>query len=182
MAGGDLTLPDGLELTPIGPEWLTSLWPMKELDSSIGSIILTLGIYAGLLVAALILMYLTKTFMPKVLNKLFPFAFVLASIGILASAYFSFATWNQPKGISDHAMGIQATKVLNWASAQNVNMDNANAWRLLCHQYDHKNTYCNPKDSPSVYYQAKPVQVHLEKKSNGTYELYDFKNKTPLIK
>lgn len=181
MAAGDLTLPEGLELKSIGPEWLTSLWPMNELDSSINSIIMTLGIYTGLLVAALVLMYLTKTFMPKILNKIFPFLFMVAAVGILASAYFSFATWNQPKGISDHAMGIQATKVINWASTQNVSMDNETVWKLLCFHYDDKNQYCTGA-IPSVYYKGSPVQVHLETNSNGTVYLYDFKNKVPLGK
>lgn len=181
MAAGDLTLPDGLQLTPVGPEWLTSLWPMNELDSSIGSIITTLGIYAGLLAGAFILMYLTKTFMPKILNKIFPFLCLAAAAGILASAYFSFATWNQPKGISDHAMGIQATKVTNWASTQNVSMDNKTVWQLLCFRYDDKNKHCT-KETPAVYYKGNPVQVHLETNSNGTVYLYDFKNKVPLGK
>lgn len=181
MAAGDLTLPDGLKLTPLGPEWLTSQWPMKELDSSIESIITTLGIYAGLLAAAFILMYMTKTFMPKILNKIFPFLCLVAAAAILASAYFSFTTWNQPKGISDHAMGVQATKVTNWASTQNVSMDNETVWKLLCFHYDSKNKHCKG-ETPSVYYRGAPVQVHFEKHSNGTVYLYDFKNKVPLGK
>lgn len=181
MAAGDLILPDGLDLKPVGPEWLTSLWPMTDLDSSIGSIIATLGIYVGLLTAAFILMYLTKTFMPKILNKVFPFLFMVAAAGIVASAYFSFATWTQEKGISDYAMGIEATKVSNWALTQNVSMDNETVWKLLCFHYDGKNKYCSGA-TPTVYYQGTPVQVHLETNNNGTVYLYDFKNKVPLGK
>lgn len=179
MTNDDLALPEGLQLDPIGPSWLTSVWPMTNLDSSIGSIISTLSIYAGLFFAALILAYFSKTFLPRFLNKFFSFAFLMASVAVVVSAGFAFTTWNQEKGIGDKAMGIEVTKTLAWLPTQNASMDSDSTWKLVCFYYDGKNKNCTG-ESPTAIVKGQKVQVHLEKSPNGKFYLYDFKNKIPL--
>lgn len=179
MANGDLNLPDGLKLKGMDPQWLTNLWPMNELDSSIGSIITTLSIYAGLFAGALILAYVAKSFLPRVLNKIVSTLLILGAVGVAVSAGFAFATWSQPDAVSDHALGVEVAKTTQWLSTQHVSMDNAQTWNLLCFYYEAKNANCKGT-SPIAISKGQKIQVHLEKNADGSFYLYDFKNKIPL--
>ena len=181
MADNTLFLPDGLELEQIEPKWLTGLWPMTSMDSSIGSIILTLSIYLVILVAAIFLSYVAKATLPKILNKLVSLCFIAVALGALASGALAFTTWGTETPIGDKAMGTQVTKVTQWMSPQGVSADNRQAWNLVCHYYDQKNENCNEDNVPTVMYKGQKKEVHLEKNDDGSIYLYLFKDKVPLV-
>lgn len=181
MADNTLFLPDGLELKQIEPTWLTGLWPMTSMDSSIGSIIMTLAIYLMILVAAIFLSYVAKATLPKILNKLVSLCFIAVALASLASGALAFATWNAEAPIGDKAMGVQVSKVTQWMSPQGVTADNRQTWNLVCHYYDQKNDNCDEDNVPTVMYKGKQEEVHLEKNEDGSIYLYIFEDKVPLV-
>lgn len=181
MADNTLFLPDGLELEQIEPKWLTGLWPMTEMDSSIGSIIMTLAIYLVILIAAIFLSYVAKATFPKILNKLVSLAFIGVALAAIASGALAFATWSAEAPIGNKAMGTQVAKVTQWMSPQGVSADNRQTWNLVCHYYDQKNSNCDEDNVPTVMYKGQKREVHLEKNNDGSVYLYIFADKVPLV-
>lgn len=181
MSSNDiLILPDGLELTPMEPTWLTTLWPMNEMTSSIGSVIMTIGIYLLIAVTAFVIAYFAKTFLPNFLKKFVPFLFVVTAIAALVSASLAFVTWSKDDGIDKKAIAVQVSRVATWLPTQGVSADNAETWNLVCFFYDGKNEYCTGA-APKVQYKGGTVKVHLEKNADGTIYLYKYADKVPLI-
>lgn len=181
MADNTLFLPDGLELKQIEPTWLTGLWPMTSMDSSIGSVIMTLGIYFLIMVAAIFLSYVAKATFPKILNKLVSLCFIVVALASLASGALAFTTWAGEAPIGDKAMGTQVSKVSQWMSGQGVSADNRQTWNLVCHYYDQKNDNCHEDNVPTVIYKGQKREVHLEKNNDGSVYLYIFADKVPLV-
>ncbi|MBC9705795.1 MAG: hypothetical protein H9W81_12660 [Enterococcus sp.] len=176
-----LFLPDGLELEQIEPKWLTGLWPMTSMDSSIGSIIMTLGIYLVIAIAAVFLSYVVKATFPKILNRIVSLGLIAVTLAALASGALAFTTWAGKSPIGDEAMGTQVTKVTRWMAGQGVSADNRQAWNLVCHYYDQKNDNCDEDNVPVVVYRGQKEKVHLEKNNDGSVYLYVFADKVPLI-
>lgn len=181
MAGNVLYLPDGLTLEQIEPTWLTSLWPMTNLDSSLGSIIMTLGIYVLIFFVAVFMAFVAKATFHRYFKKLGSLAFIVLGLGSLASGALAFTMWNAEDSISNKEMGVQVAKVSQWMGSQGVSADNRQTWDLVCHFYDHKNENCDDNNVPVVMYKGQKKEVHLEKNNDGSIYLYVFADRVPLV-
>lgn len=173
------TLPDGLAVNRLGPDWLKNLWPYNGLDSSLQSLMGTLAILVGLLAAALILSFIARG-LPRVLNVLGPLVGLTLAAAIAASGFFTVQSWQSPNAISDTTMTQAATTTSKWLTAKGADADNRQVWDLLCDYYHHKNHYCDSKKKPEVRWKGEMRTVKLLKQSNGSYELVDTKNQVPL--
>lgn len=173
------TLPDGLAVNRLGPEWLKNIWPYNALDSSLQSLMGTLAILVGLLAAALIISFVSRSF-PRVLNVILPIIGMSAAAVIAAMGFFTVQSWQSPKAISDTTMTQAATTTTQWLVAKGADADNRQVWDLVCEYYNHKNHYCNEDVKPVVRWKGELRTVKLTKMDNGTYELIDTKNQVPL--
>lgn len=149
------------------------------MDSSLGSIMLTLAIYVGLAVVALILFVVTKA-LPKWWGKIVPvLAFGLGAV-IVFGGYTAYGEWNTKKNINTDAMAVVVGKTAEWVNFQNISLDNRGAWDLVCTYYGDKNKYCRTIN-PTINYKGNLIQVKLAKAPNGSMQLVDAKNSAPVI-
>lgn len=175
-----LYMPQGLPVNPVDPLWLSTSWPMSTLESSIASVISVMGIFAGIAIVAFILAVVAKTFLPKVLNRIVQFSLIAVAALGLAGAGLSLVSWNADNNISDHAMGVQVAKLMDWASVRGVTMDLQSAWDLTCGLYEEKNENCRDTH-PTVQYQGESKEVRLERMPEGNVVLYDFEELIPFV-
>lgn len=180
MDENKLYMPQGLPVNPIGPEWVGDLWPLSILDSSIGSVIMVIGICLGIAVAAFILSFIAKTFLPKVLNKMGQYLLILVGLAGLVGIGFTFMSWSAEDSISDVPLGQQVTRVIDWSNTKGVTMDLQSGWDLVCGYYDEKNSHCRDTH-PTVQYKGVSKEVRLERVSEGNVVLYDFEELIPFV-
>lgn len=173
------TLPDGLAVNRLGPEWLRNFWPYNSLDSSLQSLMGTLAILVGLFAAALIIAFIARAF-PRFLNVLVPLIGVSVAAVIGLTAFFTVQSWQSPQAISDATMTQATTTTSKWLVSKGADADNRQVWDLVCEYYNHKNHYCNEEVKPAVRWKGEMRTVKLVKMDNGTYELIDTKNQVPL--
>lgn len=174
----NFTIPDGLPLNPIDPQWLTHLWPTTSMNSSLGSVMLTLAIYVGLLVAALILFLVTKA-LPKWWGKIVPVLVFGVGAVIAFGGYTAYGEWNTKQNINTDAMAVEVGKTAEWVNLQNISLDNRGAWDLVCTYYGDKNKYCRTIN-PTINYKGSIITIKLMKTENGSIQLVDAKTSSPV--
>ena len=175
----NFTIPDGLPLNPIDPQWVTNLWPTTSMNSSLGSVMLTLAIYVGLLAAALILFLVAKA-LPKWWGHIVPvLVFGLGAV-IAFGGYTAYGQWNTKQNINTDAMAVEVGKTAEWVNLQNISLDNRGAWDLVCTYYADKNKYCRTIN-PTVNYMGNLIEIKLLKGEDGNLKLVDAKTSAPLL-
>lgn len=173
------TLADGLGINPIGPDWLTHVWPFTILNSSLMSIMTVLAIYVGLIIACIIFGFVSRA-MPKFLNILVPVLAWSSAIFFAASGVFAYQSWSQPSAIADTAISKTANETAVWLSGKGVSATSQQVWDLTCEFYGWKNHYCTPDLEPTITDQGMSRRVRMLKQSNGTIILMDTKNQVEI--
>jgi hypothetical protein len=140
---------------------------------------LTLAIYVGLAVAALILFVITKA-LPKWWGKIVPMLVFGLGAVIVFAGYTAYGEWNTKQNINTDAMAGIVGKTAEWVNLQNISLDNRGAWDLVCTYYGDKNKYCRTIN-PTINYKGSMIQIKLFKTENGTIQLVDSKNNEPLL-
>lgn len=176
-----LFLPDGLPVTASEPEWLSEAWPMSMLDSSIGSLIVVILIFAGLSAVFFLISLLSKAFLPHTLKGLVRAVFLLLGVGSLVASVLTVMSWNREHSIGDYDMGVQVLKVSEWLDTKGVQVDNRTAWDLVCEFYDEKNSHCRDQ-RVTVEYKKQREHVNLQRvPDGGNVALYDYEELVPLV-
>lgn len=175
----NFTMPDGLPLNPIDPQWASHLWPTTSMDSSLGSVMMTLAIYVGLAAVALILFLVTKA-LPKWWGKIVPVLVFGVGAAIVFAGYTAYGEWNTKQNINTDAMAAQVGRTAEWVNLQNISLDNRGAWDLVCTYYGNKNKYCRTIN-PTINYKGNVMEVKLFKTAGGQIQLVDAKNNTPVL-
>lgn len=179
----NLRLPDGLPISGFTPEWLGDLWPFTTLTSDVGSIMKVLLICVGLAIVSFVLLYLAKTFLPGRVGKfLGKSVFFVLGISLLAGGALGVMSWKQEYKISDYEMGLQVTKVMDYAKVNGASIDNRTAWDLTCDYYDNANDNCRPGQHATTRYKGIQTKVKLERADDGTVEMLDYEKLLPLFR
>lgn len=177
----DFYLPKGLPLEATTPEWLWEIYPFKNLDSSMGSLITMILIGVALAIASFGLSLLAKAFLPRVLKFIGKAFFVLLSLSLVAGVVTGVMAWNAENNISDETLGKQVTRTSEWMKTQNVNADNRTIWDLVCFKYDNKNENCRDGAHATVTYKGQKKKVRLETQDDNSVILWDYEKSMPLI-
>lgn len=175
----DFTLADGLSINPVGPDWLTHIWPFTILNSSLMSIMTVLAIYVGLILFCIIFAFGSRS-MPKVLNILVPVIAGAAAIFFALSGFLAYQSWSQPSAISDKAISKTANETAVWLSTKGVSASSQQVWDLTCEFYNWKNHYCTPNLEPTISNNGTSLRVRMLKHGDGTIVLMDTKNQNEI--
>ena len=148
------------------------------MNSSLTSVMLTLAIYVGMAIGALILFVVTKA-LPKWWGRIVPVLMFGLGAVIVFAGYTAYGQWNTKQNINTDAMAAQVGRTAEWVNLQNISLDNRGAWDLVCTYYGDKNKYCRTVN-PSINYKGNVIQIKLFKDGTGKIQLVDAKNAVPL--
>lgn len=182
MVGTDknLTLDDGLALSPVTPDFLNSIWPVTALDSSLGSLMLFITIVVLVFIVATVLAIIGRG-MPKVKGGFFTTLFALVALFAGFVGFQGVQHWNSEDSVEEYSLGQAADKTNDWLYANNITASRAQTVDLVCDYYEAKSKFCIDRQAVAKVGRTDERMVKLSKGNNGFMVLTDIKNQIPLI-
>lgn len=178
-ADKDITLPDGVDLAPMTPDFLNKVWPIYTLDSSMGSLLLVGTIFIVAVIVALILGFIGRG-MPRVRGAIFSTLFFGLAIAIAGAGYLTIKHWHAPNAVSEPALAEINLKTHNWLQANDVNVSQRQSLDLVCEYYELKSNFCTGAQPMSkISGTERPIKMH--KGQDGYMALIDAKHQIPLL-
>lgn len=172
----DITLPDGLKLNPVEPDFLNQVWPVPMLDSSMGSLLLVGTIFIGALIACVVLFFIGRAF-DGWKGALFSGTFLLAGLFVGFTAFVSIQHWNAPNSVNEQSLAVAKDTTYNWLRGNRVPVTERQALDLVCAYYEAKSPFCT--GATPVDQDERPLKMH--KGNDNTMVLLDDKNQIPII-
>lgn len=178
-ADKDITLPDGIDLAPMQPDFLNNIWPINIMDSSMGSLLTVGTIFVGALIAAIVLGVIGRG-MPRIRGAFFSTLFFGLALAIGATGFLTIKHWNAPNSISEAALADVNVKTYNWLLANKINVTQRQSLDLVCEYYEAKSSFCTGAQ-PVAKLGGGERQIKMNKGNNGFMVLIDSKNQIPLL-
>lgn len=176
----NLTLPDGLELNPLTPDFLNKVWPVPMLDSSLGSLMLFITIIAIAFIVFGVLALIGRGMSgPK--GAIFTGFFTIAALFAGFVGFQGVQHWRAEDSIKEYALGQAADKANNWLYANGISATRAQSVDLVCDYYEAKSRFCTGRQAVGKVTPSDERQIKLSKGNNDFMVLTDIKNQLPLI-
>ena len=178
-ADKDITLPDGLGLSPVAPDFLNNIWPINTMDSSMGSL-LTVGTVFVVAIIVCIVLGVIGRGMPRVRGAIFSTLFFGLALAIGGAGFITIKHWNEPNSVSEASIADVNTKTYNWLLANKIDVSQRQSLDLVCDYYEAKSSFCTGAQ-PKAKLGGGERQIKMNKGNNGYMVLIDSKNQIPLI-
>lgn len=181
MVGTDknLTLEDGLELSPVTPDFLNSIWPVTALDSSLGSLMLFITVIAIVFIVSVVLALIGRG-MPKVKGGFFTTIFILVALFAGFTGFQGIQHWKSDNSVEEYSLGQAVDKTNDWLYANGLTATRAQTVDLVCDYYEAKSSFCTGRQATAKI-SSDERMVKMSKGNNGFMVLTDIKNQIPLI-
>jgi hypothetical protein len=175
----DITLPDGLDLAPMQPDFLNNIWPISTMDSSMGSLLTVGTIFLGALIAALVLGIIGRG-MPRIRGAIFSTLFFGLALAIAGAGFLTIKHWSSPNSVSEASLAEVNVKTYNWLLANKISVTQRQSLDLVCEYYEAKSSFCTGVQ-PTAKSGNSERQIKMNKGNNGYMALIDSKNQIPII-
>lgn len=176
----DLTLPDGLGLTPLEPDFLNSVWPVPILDSSLGSVMLFVSIIVIAFIVFSVIAIIGRG-MSGAKGTMVTGFFIIAALFAGFVGLQGVQHWRAEDSIQEYALGQAADEANTWLYANGITATRAQSVDLVCDYYEAKSRFCTGKQAVAKLGHNDERQIKLSKGNNGFMVLTDIKNQLPLV-